>query len=145
MTRVLVVHHDIDTADQEVESLRRAGYEVTECIGPAGVPRPCPVLRGQPCRLADAADVLVYDVWASGATDSSHSLIESIRRQYPATPLVLTSPGLEPEWVEDESTAYVVTVLGAPTRRKLQEAIERALARALGQEARASVEAACVA
>ncbi len=131
MTRVLVVHHDLDTADQEVESLRRAGFHVTECCGPSGAPRPCPVLRGQPCHLADAADVLVYDVWATGTTDSSHSLIESLRGQYPQKPIVLTSPGLEPDWVEDEEEGgHVVTVLGQPSRRRLQEAIDRALAHA---------------
>ena len=36
MTRVLVVNHDIDLADQEVDSLRRRGYDVTECLGPIG-------------------------------------------------------------------------------------------------------------
>ncbi len=130
MTRVLVVHHDVDTADQEVASLRRAGYEVTECIGPTGSPRPCPVLRGNPCRMADNADVLIYDVWASGTTDSSRSLIEDLRAQYPDKPIVLTSPGLEPDWVEDQASGLVVTVLGTPSRRHLQEAIERALDRA---------------
>jgi hypothetical protein len=29
MTRVLVVHHDVDMSDQEVDSLRRRGYGVT--------------------------------------------------------------------------------------------------------------------
>lgn len=127
MTRVLVVHHDIDTADQEVDSLRRAGYDVVECVGPTGMPRPCPVLHGEPCSIADRADVLVYDVWASGATDSSRSLIESIREQHPGKPLVLTSPGLEPDWVEGE-TAEIVTLLGSPTQRRLREAVEKALA-----------------
>ena len=27
MTRVLVVHHDVDVADIEVDDLRRAGYD----------------------------------------------------------------------------------------------------------------------
>ena len=36
MTRVLVVNHDTDLADQEVDSLRRRGYEVKECLGPIG-------------------------------------------------------------------------------------------------------------
>jgi hypothetical protein len=40
MTRVLVVHHDLDLADQEAESLRRFGYEVIECAGPTR--NPCP-------------------------------------------------------------------------------------------------------
>ena len=34
MTRALVVHHDMDLGGQEADSLRRFGYEVTECSGP---------------------------------------------------------------------------------------------------------------
>ena len=57
MTRVLVVHHDLDMAGQEVDSLRRFGYEVTECGGPTR--NQCPVLAGHACVLAEQADVLV--------------------------------------------------------------------------------------
>ncbi|MGZ6269784.1 MAG: hypothetical protein ACXWMU_04350 [Candidatus Limnocylindrales bacterium] len=127
MTRVLVVHHDIDIADQEVDSLRRAGYEVVECVGPTGAGRPCPVLRGMSCALADRADVLVYDVWASGATGGGEALIERLREQYPGKPIVLTSPGLEPEWAEEDGLRGVTTLLGTPTRDRLLDAIERAL------------------
>ncbi|HEX8941026.1 MAG TPA: hypothetical protein VF763_12770 [Candidatus Limnocylindrales bacterium] len=127
MTRVLVVHHDIDIADQEVDSLRRAGYDVVECVGPTGATRPCPVMHGMSCSLADRADVLVYDVWASGATGGGEALIEHLRDQYPDKPIVLTSPGLEPEWAEEDVAARVTTLLGTPTRERLQEAIERAM------------------
>lgn len=47
MTRALVVHHDIDLADQEVESLRRLGYEVEQCSGPTA--NTCPILNGGRC------------------------------------------------------------------------------------------------
>ena len=50
MTRVLVVHHDIDLADQEADALRRAGYDVTECMGPIGAA--CPILAGIPWKRA---------------------------------------------------------------------------------------------
>ena len=41
MTRVLVVHHDPDQADIEVDRLRREGHEVQQCAGPAaGSPLP---------------------------------------------------------------------------------------------------------
>ena len=62
MTRALVVHHDIDLADQEVESLRRFGYEVEQCSGPTA--NTCPVLNGGSCALAEASDVMIYDAWA---------------------------------------------------------------------------------
>ena len=81
MTRALVVHHDIDLADQEVESLRRFGYQVEQCSGPTA--NACPVLNGGTCELAARSDVLVYDAWASGDTDGSGELIEGLRRVHP--------------------------------------------------------------
>jgi hypothetical protein len=50
MTRVLVVNHDIDLADEEVDSLRRRGYDVEEC-GPIGAPARS---RGEGRGLAEA-------------------------------------------------------------------------------------------
>lgn len=64
MTRALLVHHDIDVADQEVDALRRRGYDVQQCVGPAGAR--CPILAGHTCDLAAEADVLVYDAFATG-------------------------------------------------------------------------------
>ena len=54
MTRVLVVYHDVDVADIEVDELRRAGYEVDQCAGPIGGD-PCPVASGQPCWQVEQA------------------------------------------------------------------------------------------
>ncbi len=129
MTRVLVVHHDIDTADQEVDSLRRAGYDVTECIGPTGAARPCPVLRGSDCQLADMADVLLYDVFASGATGNGAQLIESLRDQYPDKPIILTSTGMALDWDDMTDISGFTTIVGPPDRERLAAAIESALAR----------------
>ena len=80
MTRVLVVNHDIDLADQEVESLRRRGYDVLECLGPIGAK--CPILAGRPCQLAEWADVMVYDAWATGEPDGAVELIEGLREHH---------------------------------------------------------------
>jgi DNA-binding NtrC family response regulator len=124
MTHVLVVHHDVDLADLEVDELRRAGYEVEQCSGPTF--GPCPVLRGATCWMADRADVLVYDVWASG--DDGHALIDHIRDLYPDTPVVLTSPGMELDWVETEGVHGVTPLVGAPTQPRLVAAIEASLA-----------------
>jgi DNA-binding NtrC family response regulator len=126
MTRVLVVHHDLDMAGQEVDSLRRFGYEVTECGGPTR--NVCPVLAGHPCDLAERADVLVYDVWASGDADGSRALIDNIREVHPDTPVVLTSAGLTLSW-EKTTGLHSVTILeGQPTGARLHEAIQEALA-----------------
>ncbi len=126
MTRVLVVHHDLDLAGQEVDSLRRYGYDVSECSGPTK--NRCPVLAGHPCDLAERADVLVYDVWASGDADGSRTLIENIRDIHPETPVVLTSPGLDLIWEEESGPHAVTTLRGQPTGARLHEAIQEAMA-----------------
>jgi DNA-binding NtrC family response regulator len=125
MTRVLVVHHDLDLADQEAESLRRLGYEVLECGGPTR--GPCPVLAGRRCDLAERADVLVYDAWASGDADGARTLIENIRDVHPLTPVVVTSPGLPLSWQESVGRHAVTPLLGQPTGARLHEAIQAAL------------------
>ena len=126
MTRVLVVHHDLEMAGQEVDSLRRFGYEVTECGGPTR--NRCPVLAGHPCDLAERADVLVYDAWASGDAEGARTLIENIRDIHPETPVVLTSPGLALSWEETSGPHAVTTVIGQPTGARLHEAIQASLA-----------------
>ncbi len=125
MTRALVVHHDIDLADQEVESLRRLGYEVEQCSGPTG--NTCPVLNGRTCVLAEEADVLVYDAWASGDIDGSGDLIAGLRAAHPSVPIVLTVPGVGYAW-EPTNDPGVVELQGQPTGARLHEAIQRAIA-----------------
>ena len=126
MTRVVVVHHDLDLAGQEADSLRRFGYEVVECGGPTR--NRCPVLVGHPCDLAERADVLVYDAWASGDADGARTLIENIREVHPETPIVLTSPGLPLSWEEITGSHSVTALQGQPTGVRLDEAIRSALA-----------------
>jgi DNA-binding NtrC family response regulator len=128
MTRVLVVHHDLDLAGQEVDALRRYGYDVIDCSGPTK--NRCPVLAGHPCDLAERADVLVYDVWASGDTNGSQTLIENIRDIHPDTPVVLTSPGLELSWEQEAGPHAVTTLTGQPTGARLHEAIQESLKQA---------------
>jgi hypothetical protein len=133
MTRVLVVHHDLDLAGQEVDSLRRLGYDVTECSGPTR--NQCPVLAGKPCDLAERADVLVYDVWASGDAEGSRTLIENIRDIHPDAAVVLSSPGLDLSWEEDRGPHAVTMLRGQPTGARLHEAIQAALGNAPPAEA----------
>lgn len=126
MARVLVVHHDIDLADQEANSLRRLGYEVEQCSGPTFYG--CPVLRGENCPAVEGADVLVYDVWATSETDSSRRLIEGLREVYPNVPIVLTAPGMELDWVRTSGVHGVVPLVGVPTSERLAAAIDEAFA-----------------
>lgn len=124
MTRVLVVHHDVDVADIEADELRRAGYEVDQCRGPVGG-SPCPVLHGERCWQAEKADVLIYDIWASG--DGRPELIDDLREIHPDKPVVVTSPGMTLDWVETEGRHGVTPVLGAATPAALVAAVEQAL------------------
>jgi hypothetical protein len=126
MTHVLVVHHDVDMSDQEVDSLRRRGYKVTQCLGPVGAS--CPVLSGRSCTMAEEADVLVYDAWATGEPDGAERLIAGLREIHPDTPVVLTASGIEPDWTELSGLHAVVPLVGQPTGERLAAAIEEALA-----------------
>jgi DNA-binding NtrC family response regulator len=126
VTRVLVVHHDIDMADAETDALRRAGYEVEQCWGPTY--HSCPVMRGEMCAAADRADLLLYDVWATGESDGGRGLVAGLRDLYPETPVVLAAAGMDLDWVETEGVHRVVPLIGTPTGPRLIEAVERALA-----------------
>lgn len=126
MTRVLVIHHDIDLADQEVDSLRRRGYETRQCLGPIGAS--CPILAGLPCDLAVDADVLVYDAFVTGEPEGAQSLIEGMRDIHPEVPIVLVASGMEPAWIETAGAHGVTPLVGKPTGERLAAAIEEALA-----------------
>jgi DNA-binding NtrC family response regulator len=125
MNRVLVVHHDRDIADDQAETLRRAGYVVQECAGPTC--GPCPVIRGDTCPAVEDADVLVYDVWATGDSGVEQTLIHHLREQHPETPLVLVAPGAEFDWVETEGSYGVVPLVGIPSGPPLLAAVGSAL------------------
>ena len=133
MTRILVVNHDIDLADQEADSLRRSGFEVVQCSGPTGFA--CPILRGDPCPAVDHADVLLYDVWASGEMGGARALIDGLRDLHPDIPLILTAPGMELDWVQTEGRHSVIPLVGVPTGERLRAAVEEAT----GGAARSSV------
>jgi len=125
MTRVLVVNHDIDLADQEVDSLRRRGYEVRECLGPIGAR--CPILAGHSCELAAWAEVMVYDAWATGEPEGAHDLISGLRALHPEVPIVLSASGIEPSWIEVSGSNRVTPLVGVPSGARLAAAIEASI------------------
>jgi hypothetical protein len=125
MTRVLLVNHDVDMADLQTDSLRRRGYEVVECLGPAG--GRCPVLMGQPCSLVEGVNVLVYDAFATGEPGGARQLIEGLREIHPDIPIVLCATGMEPDWIETAGHHGVTPLVGAAVGAPLAEAIEQAL------------------
>ena len=133
MTRVLVVNHDLDMADVEVDTLRRAGYEVDQCRGPVGGDA-CPVLNGQACWQVELADVLVYDAWASGT--GAPDLTDDLRDLHPDKPLVVTSPGMALDWEQPSGPHAVTSVAWAGRGDDLVRAVEVALRTAGEQPAR---------
>jgi len=135
MTRVLVVNHDIDLADQEADSLRRHGYEVRQCLGPIGAH--CPILSGRPCSFVDWAEVMVYDAWATGEPDGAMELIGGLRAHHPDVPIVVTASGIEPDWIELTGPLAITPLVGSPSGDRLAAAIDRAVESAA--EARAAV------
>jgi hypothetical protein len=126
MTRVLLVNHDIDVADNQTDALRRRGYEVVQCLGPAG--GRCPILVGRPCELAEGAEVLVYDAFATGEPDGARILIQGLREIHPSIPIVLCATGIEPAWMETAGIHQVTPLVGAATGAQLADAIEGAIA-----------------
>jgi DNA-binding NtrC family response regulator len=128
MTTVLVVNHDIDIADEQASSLRRSGYQVTQCSGPSAWT--CPVLRGEACSWVATADVLLYDVWATGEPDGARELIEGLRELHPTIPIVLAAPGMELSWVETSGRHRITPLVGKVNGPSLATAIEAALASA---------------
>jgi DNA-binding NtrC family response regulator len=135
MTRVLVVNHDIDLADNEVDSLRRRGYDVRLCMGPIGAH--CPILAGRPCDLVAWAEVMVYDAWATGEPDGAVELIGGLREHHPEVPIVVTASGIEPDWIELTGPLAITPLVGAPSGDRLAAAIDRAIGSA--EEARTAV------
>ena len=126
MVNVLVVHHDPDVADEQADSLRRAGYSVEQCAGPTH--GPCPILHDRPCAAVERADVLVYDVWSAGDSEDARVLIERLREQHPEVPVVLDAPGMEFDWVRADGPHAVVTLVGQPSGAGLRAAVAQALA-----------------
>ena len=126
MTRVLVVHHDVDLSDQEVDALRRRGYDTQQCLGPIGTS--CPILSGHACELAAGAEVLVYDAFMTGEPGGARGLVEGMRELYPDLPIVLVANSFEPEWVQTAGAHRVTPLVGNPTGDRLVVAIEAAIA-----------------
>jgi hypothetical protein len=70
---------------------------------------------------------MVYDVWATGDTETEKRLIERLREVHPDIPIVLTAPGVEFDWVETDGKHGVVTLEGALSAAVLRKAVVTAL------------------
>jgi DNA-binding response OmpR family regulator len=66
--RVLLVEADSRERDRLGRALEEAGFEVLQCPGPGGPDYVCVGGRGERCPLAEAADVIVLDLWLRSDT-----------------------------------------------------------------------------
>jgi hypothetical protein len=126
MANVLVVNHNRDLADAAAGWLSARGHQVRQCPGPGRVK--CPILEGRPCPEAELADVLVYDAWSSGGVLADLDLISGLRRLYPDRPLVMTSPGMEPNLGPLPGEAEIFPVSGMRSAGQLAAAVQAAIA-----------------
>ena len=81
-------------------------------------------------RPCGRADILVYDVWASGDAEGAKTLIENIRDLHPDAPVVLTPPGLPARLGGDLRATLGDRADRAADGARLHEAIQAALATA---------------
>jgi hypothetical protein len=125
MTTVLLVNHSRDFADLVAGWLTGRGHRVLQCPGPGRIR--CPVLDGQPCIAADQADVLVYDAWSSGGLLADHDLIFGLRSIHPDRPMILTAPGLEPNWGPMPGEEGIFPLTGLRNADQLEAAISAVL------------------
>lgn len=96
--RVLVEHPDADAAADVVAALRRSGFAVAVCPGPAdgGL---CPLATEDGCAAAEGADVVVSALGLG--TPETRAALSALRRRLPETPLLVTATAAEAErWPE---------------------------------------------
>jgi len=122
---VLIVEQDPDTRDRVGGWLEEAGADVMVCPGPTPYDFTCVGSRDGRCPLAQAADLVVLDLWlASDAAmlgTRSESLIPSYRSW--GKPVVVMTDRLDnvTDRIEDLSLA---TVEWPPDRRELVETVQ---------------------
>ncbi len=125
MVSAVVVNKSFAKAEHHAAVLRASGYLVELCGGPDH--DDCPVLAGLPCRLADGADILIYDALVMADNDAVRQLVADVRDVYPDLPIVLTSAGPDLAWVETEGPLRVFPLAGEPSSDELRAAVEAAL------------------
>lgn len=93
--RVLIEHPDDAVALEFASALRREGFSVAVCPGPAESER-CPLTGPEGCAAAHGADVVVSALGLDGST--GREVLEALRARLTDTALVVeVAPGLEDE------------------------------------------------
>jgi len=90
------------------EAARAAGFTVVTCAGPAAGRGRCPVLSGEPCPLAEGADVIVHGLRDD---ETGGAVLAGLRATRPEVPVVVQRPPARPG--EEAPTADLLTTTPA--------------------------------
>ena len=95
--QLLVESPDPVLAISNFDAFRDAGFEVMVCGGPGVDAHECPVVRGEPCPLMAAADVVLFDLdgepprRSEMLTASRSEVLAAMRANRPELPIVVMS------------------------------------------------------
>lgn len=133
--RVLVENPDDAAGLASASILRRAGYAVAVCCGPAERRRPperCPLVGPDGCALVHGADVIVSSLGLE--RPEGRAVVQALRARYPETPLVVeVAPGEADRYRQALDGCDVIP--SSVTPEQLLTAVRGALARRPGPAA----------
>jgi hypothetical protein len=95
--QLLVESPDPLLAIANFDAFRDAGFQVMVCGGPGVDAHECPVVRGEPCPLMAAADVVLFDLdgdppgRSEVLTASRSEVLAAMRANRPELPIVVMS------------------------------------------------------
>lgn len=128
MSTILLVEDAPDLGTYEAYALEAEGHRVLRC---GGAPTPlaaCPMMRGRPCPLAEAADVIVFSCGlvapVAGRSYRGVHLLRAYRehRDYGRKPMLVVSVGM-PQDLGGSGPLRYVEKFSAPDR--VIQAVER--------------------
>jgi hypothetical protein len=126
--QLLVESPDPGLAISNFDAFRYAGFDVMVCGGPGVDAHECPVVRGEPCPLMAAADVVLFDLdgdppWRSEVLTASRTeVLAAMRASRPELPVVVMSAAPTPETAGGCATIRPTTSVGGQVAA-LQKAV----------------------
>jgi hypothetical protein len=116
--QLLVESPEPGLAISNFDAFRDAGFEVMVCGGPGLDARECPVVRGEPCPLMAAADVVLFDLdrdpprRSEVLAASRSQVLAAIRASRPGLPVVVMSAAPAAETAQGCATIRPTTSVG---------------------------------
>jgi hypothetical protein len=126
--QLLVESPDPLLAISNFDAFRDAGFQVMVCGGPGLDAHECPVVRGEPCPLMAAADVVLFDLdgepprRSEMLTASRSEVLAAMRANRPELPIVVMSAAAPPDAATDCPTIRPITSVGGQVTA-LQKAV----------------------